>query len=144
MKSNLQIDIANWIDAYDALKMIRQKVFIEEQKVPIDLEWDGIDERAIHFLAYQDGKVIGCARGMVSNDSLQLGRMAVLKEMRHQGVGRALIEKVMLTAKVNHLKSIAISAQCHAINFYMKFGFKIMSEIYLDVNIPHRDMLFEF
>jgi predicted GNAT family N-acyltransferase len=118
MKNNLKIEVVKWIDGYVSLTMIREKVFIEEQKVTPQLEWDGVDEEAIHFLVYKDEKAIGCARAIVIENYMQLG--------------------------LNQLSSICISAQCHAIDFYKKFGFKVTSDIYLDAEIPHRDMKLEF
>ena len=140
MKNNLKIEIVKWIDGLSQLKNIREKVFIQEQKVTPQLEWDGMDEKAIHFLVFNDKAAIGCARAIVIKDHMQLGRMAVLKEYRGQGIGSALIEKAMTTAKLNQLSAIYISAQCHAIDFYKKFGFEVTSDIYLDAEIPHRDM----
>lgn len=140
MENNLKVEIVKWIDGYAPLSMIREKVFIEEQKVTPQLEWDGRDEEAIHFLAYQDEKAIGCARAFVIENHMQLGRMAVLKEYRNKGIGSFLIEKAITTAKLNQLSKISISAQCHAIDFYKKFGFEVTSEIYLDAGISHQDM----
>jgi predicted GNAT family N-acyltransferase len=137
MKNNLKIEIVKWIDGLSQLKNIRDKVFIQEQKVTPQLEWDGMDEKAIHFLVFNDKAAIGCARAIVIKDHMQLGRMAVLKEYRGQGIGTALIEKAMTTAKLNQLSAIYISAQCHAIDFYKKFGFEVTSDIYLDAEIPH-------
>jgi len=144
MENNLKIEIVKWIDEHESLTMIREKVFIKEQKVTPQLEWDGIDEKAIHFLVYKDEKAIGCARALLIKNDMQLGRMAVLKEYRGAGIGSHLIEKAVITAKLNQLSSIHISAQCHAIDFYKKFGFKVTSDIYLDAEIPHRDMKLEF
>ena len=144
MKNNLKIEIVKWIDGLSQLKNIREKVFIQEQKVTPQLEWDGMDEKAIHFLVFNDKAAIGCARAIVIKDHMQLGRMAVLKEYRGQGIGSALIEKAMTTAKLNELSAIYISAQCHAIDFYKKFGFEVTSDIYLDAEIPHRDMTLDF
>jgi len=144
MENNLKVEIVKWIDEHESLKMIRQKVFIEEQKVTSQLEWDGMDEEAIHFLAFKNEKAIGCARAFVIENYMQLGRMAVLKEYRGEGVGTALIEKAITTAKLNQLSAIYISAQCQAIDFYKKFGFEITSDIYLDAEILHRDMKLNF
>ena len=140
MENNLKIEIVKWIDSYVPLSMIREKVFIEEQKVTSQLEWDGLDEEAIHFLVYKNEKAVGCARALAIENHMQLGRMAVLKEYRGEDIGSALIEKAITTAKLNQLSAIYISAQCHAIDFYKKFGFEVTSEIYLDAEIPHRDM----
>ena len=144
MENNLKVEIVKWIDAHESLYMIREKVFIEEQKVTSQLEWDGMDEEAIHFLAFKNEKAIGCARAFVIENYMQLGRMAVLKKYRGEGVGTALIEKAITTAKLNQLSAIHISAQCQAINFYKKFGFEITSDIYLDAEIQHRNMKLEF
>jgi len=140
MENNLKVEVVKWIDEYDSLTMIREKVFIEEQKVTSQLEWDGMDENAMHFLVFKDEEAIGCARAVVIKNYMQLGRMAVLKEYRGQGIGSALLEKAIVTAKLNQISSIYISAQCYAIDFYLKFGFKVMSDIYLDAEILHRDM----
>ncbi len=140
MENNLKVEIVKWIDCNKALTMIREKVFIEEQKVEPQLEWDGMDEEAIHLLAFKDKKPIGCARFFVIENQMQLGRMAVLKEYRGGNIGSSLIEKAITIAKLNHLKTIYVSAQCHAIDFYKKFGFKVTSDIYLDAEISHRDM----
>jgi len=140
MENNLKVEVVKWIDEYDSLTMIREKVFIEEQKVTSQLEWDGMDENAMHFLVFKDEEAIGCARAVVIKNYMQLGRMAVLKEYRGQGIGSALLEKAIVTAKLNQISSIHISAQCYAIDFYLKFGFKVMSDIYLDAEILHRDM----
>ena len=144
MVNNLKIEIVKWTDEYASLSMIREKVFIEEQKVDPQLEWDGLDDSAIHFLALRAKKAVGCARALVIENHMQLGRMAVLKEYRGEGIGRALIEKAMTSAKLNQLMAIDISAQCHAIDFYQKFGFEVMSDIYIDAEIAHRDMKLKF
>ena len=144
MENKLKIEIVKWIDEYELLTMIREKVFIEEQEVTSQLEWDGMDKDAIHFLAFKDKKGVGCARAFVIQNRMQLGRMAVLREYRGEGIGSALIETAMTLAKLNQLSGIYISAQCHAINFYKKFGFEVTSDIYLDVEIPHRDMKLDF
>ena len=144
MKNNLKVEIVKWIDGHAQLKNIREKVFIQEQKVTPELEWDGMDEKAIHFLVFKDEKAIGCARAIVIKSRMQLGRMAVLKEYRCQGAGSTLIEKAIVTAKLKQLSGIHISAQCNAINFYVKFGFEVMGDTYLDAEILHRDMTLEF
>ncbi len=144
MENKLKIEIVKWIDEYELLTMIREKVFIEEQKVTSQLEWDGMDKDAIHFLAFKDKKGVGCARAFVIQNRMQLGRMAVLREYRGEGIGSALIETAITLAKLNQLSGIYISAQCHAIDFYKKFGFEVTSDIYLDAEIPHRDMKLNF
>ena len=144
MKNNLKVEIVKWIDDHTQLKNIREQVFIQEQKVTPELEWDGMDEKAMHFLVFKDNEAIGCARALVIKNYMQLGRMAVLKKYRGIGVGSALLEKAIVTAKLKQLSSIHISAQCNTINFYVKFGFEVMGDTYLDAEILHCDMTLEF
>ena len=75
---------------------------------------------------------------------MNLGRLSVLKKYRGNGVGSILIEKAIVTAKLKQLSSIHISAQCNAIDFYVKFGFEVMGDTYLDAEILHCDMTLEF
>jgi predicted GNAT family N-acyltransferase len=129
----------DWTNAGAALAEIRRRVFIEEQSVPEALEWDGLDEGAMHVLA-SDGanRAIGCARMLPQG---KIGRMAVLPEWRGSGVGRAMLETLIALARAQELSEVSLSAQTHAIPFYEQAGFRICSEIYDDAGIPHRDMV---
>lgn len=132
------VKIVSWKDAGNALSDIRLRVFIEEQSVPESLEWDGMDEDAVHVLALDASRVIGCARMLAGG---RIGRMAVLPEWRGRGVGRAMLETLIASAREQCLAHVSLSAQTHAIPFYAKSGFKVCSEIYDDAGIPHRDMV---
>jgi len=136
--SPYQISQVVWQEAGVSLAEIRRKVFIEEQSVPEDLEWDGLDDGAIHFLATDAAQnPIGCARLLAGG---KIGRMAVMSAWRHQGVGRALLEAVIAECRRHGLAQAMLSAQTHAIAFYQTSGFIVCSEIYDDAGIPHRDM----
>jgi predicted GNAT family N-acyltransferase len=129
----------DWRSTGAALAEIRRRVFIEEQSVPEALEWDGLDEGAVHVLA-SDGanRPIGCARLLPQG---KIGRMAVLPEWRGSGVGLAMLETLIALARAQGLSEVSLSAQTHAISFYEQAGFRICSEIYDDAGIPHRDMV---
>jgi predicted GNAT family N-acyltransferase len=117
---------------------VREQVFIHEQHVPLELEWDGLDEAAQHLLALNSaGEAIGCAR--LPGDG-SIGRMAVLKPWRGKGVGSALLAKAVALYRQQGIKNIRLSAQVHAISFYERAGFTICSEPYWDANILHVDM----
>jgi predicted GNAT family N-acyltransferase len=136
--NSFRIARVGWREAGSALSTIRRSVFIEEQGVPEALEWDGLDEAAIHFLATDAGqRPIGCARLLEGG---RVGRMAVLKSWRQQGVGRALLEAAMAECRRQGLAEMTLSAQTHAIRFYEGAGFAVCSDIYDDAGIPHRDM----
>ncbi|PPD12675.1 GNAT family N-acetyltransferase [Methylophilus sp.] len=119
---------------------IRQRVFIEEQHVPVSLEWDETDETALHLLASRDGQAVACARVVPEG---YIGRMAVLPEWRRQGVGEALLLQAIQICRQFEVTHARLSAQTHAIGFYQQAGFEICSEPYLDANILHVDMQLE-
>ncbi len=127
-----------WATHEAHLRLIREHVFILEQHVPIALEWDELDADATHLLAFnQHAQAIACAR-LLDNGSI--GRMAVLLEKRGAGVGAALLRTAINIGKQRNLKVVRLSAQAHAIAFYEKAGFVVVSDVYLDANIPHVDM----
>lgn len=128
-----------WSKDAKALSELRRKVFIEEQDVPELLEWDGLDDDAIHLIAWDFGaQAIACARLL---SDYQLGRMAVSAEWRGQGVGAALLQAAVEYAQEAGWSHINISAQTHALGFYMKAGFVLTGgSEYQDAGIPHRDM----
>lgn len=129
---------ASWLEAQPELREIRHRVFIEEQQVSVVLEWDGLDENAIHLLACNaEGLPIGCARIL---DDGAIGRMAVLKAWRGLGAGRALLDAAIASCRSRGYLDIRLSAQTHAISFYERAGFVVCSGEYLDAGIPHRDM----
>jgi len=141
LKQNFMIKVASWQKHAELLKAVREAVFIKEQQVPLELEWDGLDTSALHLLALNDaGEAIGCAR-LIGDGSI--GRMAVLKAWRGLGVGTALLEKAVECYRQHNIASIRLSAQVHAISFYEKAGFKVCSAPYLDANILHVDMCLE-
>lgn len=135
---SFSVDAVDWHSAGAALAKTRRRVFIEEQSVPEALEWDGLDEDAVHVLARDDAnQPIGCARLLPQG---KISRMAVLPEWRGQGVGRAMLRALIELARKQDLPEIGLSAQTHAIPFYEHAGFRVCSGIYDDAGIPHRDM----
>ena len=135
--TNVKITQVSWCEAEDYLREVRQVVFVEEQDVAADFEWDQIDTTAIHLMAMLDKRPIACLRIIEYH---KIGRMAVLKEWRGLGLGAALLLEAVAVCKNYGSKSIHMSAQTHAIEFYRKAGFKVTSVEYCDVHIPHVDM----
>lgn len=135
--SEVNIRHVNWHEAENLLREVRTQVFIQEQHVPIDLEWDGMDESASHLLAMFENQPIACARIV---DYKIIGRMAVLKNWRGMGLGTALLLEAIQICKQQGAIIITLSAQTHAIGFYRQAGFKVVSGEYLDANMPHVDM----
>jgi predicted GNAT family N-acyltransferase len=134
----LKINHVQWSEFEESLRTIRTKVFIEEQQVPIDLEWDSQDTSAQHLLVLTStNEPIACAR-LLNNGSI--GRMAVLKEWRGLGLGAKLLNKAIAFHRQQGISFITLSAQVHAIPFYQKAGFEVISTPYLDAGILHVDM----
>ena len=121
-----------------ALRAIRTKVFVEEQRVPEALEWDGLDESSRHVMAVSaDGTPVGTGRLLRDG---HIGRMAVLKEWRGRGVGSALFERLLSIAGSMGLDEVKLHAQTHAIGFYAKQGFAVEGEEFMEAGIPHVEM----
>ena len=137
MLANTQILQVNWQGAENDLRIIRTKVFIEEQQVAPDFEWDEIDTTAVHLLAMSENLPIACLRIIKYQ---KIGRMAVLKDYRAMGLGMALLLEAIKICKKQGTKNIYLTAQTHAIGFYKRVGFKEVSAVYQDANIPHVDM----
>jgi predicted GNAT family N-acyltransferase len=136
--NKVDIRVANWPVDKNSLSQIRHRVFVEEQKVPEDLEWDEFDESSAHFLVTIKDQAIACAR--LKNDG-QIGRMAVLAEYRNRGIGYQLLQYVIQYAAENEFKKLYLHAQLDAIAFYEKQGFTAKGDIFYEANIPHREML---
>ena len=137
MQANFQIEMVSWQQAEQDLRAIRTPVFIKEQAVAPDFEWDEIDQVAVHLLATQNNEPIACLRII---DFHKIGRMAVLKEFRGNGLGAILLLEAVKICKAHGSKTVHLSAQTHAIGFYEKCGFKVTSAVYQDVHIAHVDM----
>jgi len=133
----ISIRPADFNKDFDSLKTIRETVFVKEQSVPIELEWDEYDQEAYHLLAFNDNTAIATARILKNG---KIGRMAVLSSWRHQGIGSSLLRHLIDKALELGLKQVCLSAQVSAIPFYERLGFVIISEPYEDAGIPHQDM----
>jgi tRNA(adenine34) deaminase len=137
VQSAFKVKTATWPDDNATLKSIRFEVFVDEQKVPAESEVDEHDPRSIHAIAWADGVAAGCGRLLPDG---HIGRMAVRKPFRGQGVGAALLVHLIERARQRGDDQVVLSAQTHAIGFYEKFGFVVENGEYLDCDIPHRDM----
>lgn len=130
---------ASWHEDIQALREIRQAVFIREQGVPPELEWDEFDVNCIHVLASDSANnPVGTARLLPDGS---IGRMAVLREYRGKGVGTALMHFLLREAESRQIQQITLNAQAHAIEFYKKLDFQVTGEAFLDAGISHVRMV---
>lgn len=137
--TDIRIRKTSWAADRDALAAIRRAVFIEEQHVPEDMEWDEHDAPSVHFLAEDGaGHVLGCVRLLPSG---QISRLSVRIDHRSEGIGRALLEAAIAEARAQGLKEIFLHAQTHATSFYEAAGFLVDGGIFVEAGIPHRLMV---
>ena len=119
---------------------LRMRVFVDEQKVPPWEEMDDFDETADHFAAFRDGVIVGTARLVDKGNGVgKIGRVAVEKEARGLGIGKALMLAVMEHG-YRQLHTFTLDAQVEAMPFYERLGFVAEGPVFLDCGIEHRCM----
>ncbi|MGW2829254.1 GNAT family N-acetyltransferase [Streptomyces sp. NPDC001286] len=135
----------------EACFAVRKEVFVGEQGVPEDIEYDEYDAVAVHVLAVrEDGFTLGTGRllhgqaaaAKVGGDLSvgSLGRLAVAREARGLGVGVALVRAIEDAARALGLTAVDLHAQTHALGFYERLGYEAYGPEYQEAGIPHRAM----
>ena len=138
---SFRIEPADWTTDYEALRSVRDPVFVDEQNVPIEDEIDAQDPLSKHVIA-RDMNDIPIGTGRLSPERL-IGRMAVVREWRGRGVGEALLKALLDRARALGYPAVELHAQSHAIPFYEKFGFVAYGEEFDECGILHRMMRLE-
>jgi predicted GNAT family N-acyltransferase len=136
----VKILLAEWARAGITAKHVRHAVFINEQNIAEEDEWDDADENALHLVASLDGNPIATAR--LTSDGT-VGRMAVLESFRLQGTGSAMMKQIIKTAKKSRIKVLKLHAQRSAEGFYTKHGFVTEGQEFMEAGIPHIAMKLE-
>ncbi|MFN2645929.1 MAG: GNAT family N-acetyltransferase [Burkholderiales bacterium] len=132
-----EVRLLDWDAAQAEAKRIRFIVFVEEQGVPAELEMDEHDSRCVHALAYAEERAI--ATGRLLPDG-HIGRMAVLKDWRARGAGRAILRRLIEAARKRGDREVLLSAQVHALEFYRAEGFEAHGGVYEEAGIRHQAM----
>lgn len=144
MTANAQYDIrfGDWTTLSADARTIRFEVFVEEQKVPAELEMDHMDAVCVHAVAYDAaGTPIGTGRLLPDG---HIGRMAVRKAGRGTGVGSALLQGLMAQARTRGDRQVVLSSQTHAAPFYERHGFTIDGDEFFEAGISHINMQYTF
>ncbi|MFE0138074.1 GNAT family N-acetyltransferase [Streptomyces sp. NPDC059037] len=135
----------------EACFAVRKEVFVVEQQVPEDLEYDAYDAGAAHVIAIrEDGLPLGTGRLLTGAAAAAknggddrvgaLGRLAVTKAARGLGVGAALVRAIEDAARARGLTAVDLHAQTHALGFYERLGYAVYGPEFPDAGIPHRAM----
>ena len=132
------VRLVEWSAARAALESVRRAVFIVEQAIPEDMEWDEFDALSRHALAVDAaGAPVGCGRLLPDG---HVGRLAVLAPLRGVGVGSLLLERLVEMARANGHSRIVLNSQVHAMPFYARHGFAAIGDEFMEAGIPHRTM----
>ncbi len=139
IQARFRVRRAVWPSDAPAGMRIRKAVFVHELGVPPELEWDTRDPIALHLLA-DDGnsQPLGTARLLPDG---QIGRMAVLARCRRWGIGSALLDTLIQTARSGRYPGLWLNAQNSAIPFYRRHGFRVQGSLFEEAGIPHRKMI---
>lgn len=142
MKTAPTITLGRWQTLHQAAQFIRTEVFVKEQGIAPEDEWDADDATALHAVLFNlDGQALGNARLLQPSASVaKVGRMAVLQEVRGQGYGARLLHALIRCARERGHKEVRLSAQRSAEGFYAAYGFSIVGEPFDEVGIPHVEM----
>ncbi|MEV5005315.1 GNAT family N-acetyltransferase [Streptomyces sp. NPDC055692] len=135
----------------EACFAVRKEVFVVEQGVPQDIEYDEYDALAVHVLAVrEDGVPLGTGRLLYGAEAAaktggdpavgSLGRLAVTGDARGLGVGAALVRAIEDAARARGLSAVDLHAQSHALGFYERLGYEAYGPEFPDAGIPHRAM----
>ena len=130
----------------DSFRNIRLEVFVKEQGVNEDAEFDDFDLTVPHLVIFLDGEPVATGRIIPYGEAtVKLGRIAVKKDKRGLGLGEKVVLELLRKAREDGAKKVLIGSQSHAVGFYEKCGFSLVgTPEYLEENIPHFDMILEF
>lgn len=134
----IEVKKGSYADLKQDCVLVRENVFIKEQKIDPNIELDELDATCLHFVLYKDGQAIATARFLSDG---HVGRVAVLKEYRKQGYGSMVLKEIIKYAKEHNYESIFLGSQLHAVPFYLSLGFKVASDIFLEADIEHVNMI---
>lgn len=122
---------------------IRQKVFVEEQNVDHNIEYDEFERISTHLLAYFNNTPVGTARWRHTANGIKLERFAVMPSHRGKGIGSALLSTALSKVITSNDKTIYLHAQNQVISFYKKFGFVVEGEEFVEAEILHHKMIYK-
>jgi predicted GNAT family N-acyltransferase len=136
--TEFRVEPADYTVDFADLRAVREPVFVVEQQVPIEEEWDDLDPQCRHVIARDaENRPIGTGR---LTPERKIGRMAVLAAWRGRGVGGAILEALLDQARALGWPEVSLHSQNHAIAFYAAFGFDPFGDEFSEAGIPHRKM----
>lgn len=141
-RSPTTLHVGTWAELGADAQAVRSAVFVVEQGIPAELEWDAADAGALHVVAYADGVPVATGRWLSSDEAgvVRVGRMAVLKPRRGGGVGRQVLDALIDAARTAGHATVMLHAQASAVAFYLRAGFEPVGPEFVEAGIPHQEM----
>jgi YbgC/YbaW family acyl-CoA thioester hydrolase len=138
-----QVLVGSWDELGPQAHPLRKAVFVEEQRIPAELEWDSADARALHALAVNRfGQPLATGRLVeIGAGAGKIGRMAVVRDVRGGGLGRAVLEALVVAARERGLSQAVLHAQVSAAGFYQRAGFQPRGAVFEEAGIAHQEMV---
>lgn len=138
-----------WFDAGvidDSFRNLRIEIFVKEQGVSVENEFDAFDLQVPHLVIFSEGEAVATGRNIpCGENTVKIGRIAVKKDKRGLGLGEKIVKELLRKAQEDGAKTVKVGAQTHAVGFYEKCGFTLVgTPEYLEENIPHYDMYLTF
>ena len=142
MNSLPGIALLDWSHAKALAQPVRKTVFVVEQGVPAELEWDAWDEHSLHAIATLEGQVVGTGRllPVAGDGTIRIGRMAVLGDFRGRGIGAAILAALLVRARGQGAREAVLHAQSYVAAFYRGFGFVERGDTFVEAGIAHVEM----
>ena len=139
----LDVRTGTWDELGREAQAIRTAVFVQEQQIPAEMEWDAADANCLHAVAFNRfGMALGTGRLLEHAPGVaKIGRMAVLQPMRGAAVGRAVLEALVTAARDRGERELLLHAQASAVGFYARAGFAVRGEPFTEAGIPHLEMV---
>ena len=143
----LSVSLGTWAEVGGEARAVREAVFVAEQGIPVELEWDHWDSGSLHAIARDaDGHAIGTGRLLpVDYDPAAPriahgGRMAVLSRARQRGIGGMILQRLMAAARERGDTDLVLNVQTYVMSFYASHGFSAQGEVFMEASIEHRRM----
>lgn len=141
-RSPTTLRVGSWAELGTDAQAVRSAVFVVEQGIPAELEWDAADAGALHVVAYADGVPVATGRWLTSDEPgvVRVGRMAVLAPHRGGGLGRRVLDALIDAARAAGHATVMLHAQQSAIGFYDRAGFEAFGPAFVEAGIVHQEM----
>ena len=139
--AEITVKVVDW-EEYPVIEIIRRRVFQDEQKVEVELDFDGKDKACPQLIAYLDNAVVGTARiRYLDRKTAKIERLAVLSYARGNGIGKKIMQKALEVIASENISEVTINAQEYIKGLHQQLGFEQVGEVFLEAGIPHVKMV---